>query len=88
LKVIRILGMVNGMPTDADGSYIADYDAESDKLTVNPNIEYAKKFADLTEAMELWKTTSPTQPVRDDGKPNRPLTVYNIEVTEYQEVTS
>ena len=38
----------------------------------------ARRFADLTEAMTLWKTASTVRPLRDDGLPNRPLTAFHV----------
>jgi len=41
----------------------------------------AKKFSSPTEAMNFWNIQSETHPIREtDGKPNRPMTAFNIEV--------
>ena len=42
----------------------------------------AKRFATFEDVMECWKTQSTVQPLRTDGKPNRPLTAYTIEPVE------
>jgi uncharacterized membrane protein len=42
----------------------------------------AMRFADLGEALATWKTKSAIRPLRDDGKPNRPLTAYTITFVE------
>lgn len=42
------------------------------------DIEKAKKFATQTEAAECWQAVSLVRPMRSDGKPNRPLTAYNV----------
>ena len=39
----------------------------------------AKRFPNFIEAMDYWKLPSTVQPVRDDGKPNRPLTAFTVE---------
>ena len=38
----------------------------------------AKVFPSLLDALEYWKRQSTVQPLRDDGKPNRPLTAYGV----------
>jgi hypothetical protein len=38
----------------------------------------AKRF-EFQEAFETWRRQSNLVPVRDDGKPNRPLTAYAVE---------
>jgi hypothetical protein len=38
----------------------------------------AKRFPDFEAAMAYWKRQSTVRPLRPDGKPNRPLTAYNV----------
>ena len=38
------------------------------------------RFVSIAEAMEYWRTVSTTVPFRPDGKPNRPLTAYTVEI--------
>lgn len=40
----------------------------------------ARRFDDAAEALRCWKQTSTVRPTRDDGKPNRPLTAFTIEL--------
>jgi hypothetical protein len=44
------------------------------------NRDEALTFDDFTEAMMFWRRQSTVRPIRGDGKPNRPLTAYTIEV--------
>lgn len=37
-------------------------------------------FTSYAEAMEFWRQPSTVKPRRPDGKPNRPLTAYTVEV--------
>lgn len=46
--------------------------------TTNP--AEAKVFNSVTEAMDCWNQTASEHPVRGDGRPNKPLTAYSIEV--------
>lgn len=59
-----------------------DFEAEDGRgkadWTTNPN--KAKRFADKAEAFEYWQTQSKTHPTRPDGRPNRPLTAYTVEI--------
>lgn len=47
--------------------------------------ERAKLFRDAGEAMEEWKRTSTVRPVRDDGRPNRPLTAFSVSPMRFDE---
>jgi len=40
--------------------------------------ERATRFDSFKEVMELWGTISKVRPLREDGKPNRPLTTFTI----------
>jgi hypothetical protein len=39
-------------------------------------------FPSKAAALDYYFTTSKTVPRRPDGRPNRPLTAYTIEITE------
>lgn len=47
-------------------------------LIVTPNKNEAQVFSDIIAAMNFWKQQSPIVPLRDDGRPNRPLTAFSI----------
>ena len=42
----------------------------------------AKRFKDCEEAMELYHMQSIQHPLRSDGKPNRPLTIFSMLIGE------
>jgi hypothetical protein len=46
----------------------------------DPDPGKAKRFLSFAEAAEFWKTQSKTVPYRPDGKPNRPLTAFTVEI--------
>lgn len=54
-------------PSYPCGEAIATYD-----------INEAMKFPSMIAVWEFWKTESKLRPLRPDGKPNRPLTAFNI----------
>ncbi|GAC1496137.1 MAG: hypothetical protein NVS1B2_15940 [Vulcanimicrobiaceae bacterium] len=41
---------------------------------------WAKHFDSARDAHAFWMQVHPTDPTRPDGKPNRPLTAYTVEV--------
>lgn len=65
-------------------SYLEHYDPEahegrgSAKWTAD--IDHALLFPTMEAAMEFWRKQSRTRPLRPDGKPNRPLTAFNVTV--------
>ncbi len=42
----------------------------------------AKRFATHAAAWECWRAQSKTRPIRDDGRPNRPMTAYSVTIEE------
>jgi hypothetical protein len=42
------------------------------------DIDSAMKFATNVAAIRCWQTPSTTCPLRPDGKPNRPLSVFSV----------
>lgn len=79
-KVIRIVGLVNGQPSSADGAYIESWDELNEQLNVTDDVERALRFPHAGAAITFWKTPSILQPIRTDNKVNRPMTVYTVEV--------
>jgi hypothetical protein len=69
---------------DLAGALLASYDPEGDDgrgratWTIDP--ELALVFADAAEAMELRRRVPANRPLRPDGKPNRPLTMFAVEL--------
>lgn len=49
-------------------------------LLLTPFVDKAKGFATTAEAFELWRAQSETVPLRPDGKPNRPLSAFTVEI--------
>lgn len=52
------------------------------EITVTTNPAEAMAFASKHLAMECWRQVSTAVPTRWDGRPNRPLTAYSVEITE------
>ena len=81
--IILIHCAADGRSTSLDGEYLVGYEDAGDHVglvATTAEISDAKLFANLTEAVEFWKQQSVLCPIRPDGKPNRPLTAFTIEV--------
>lgn len=82
--IIKLVGLANGEPSPLDGSWLKSYDPSAlgglGLLRGTDDDREAKQFADAGEAFEFWRQQSSAHPTRMDGKPNRPLTAYSIEV--------
>lgn len=83
-KVIKIMGMPDGRITPYDGMYVMECNFEAGFGTLAVNVtsdaRQAKTFDTFEQAAEYWRTQSKTQPIRPDGKPNRPLTGVTVEI--------
>jgi hypothetical protein len=81
IKLIRLEGNGQWLPP---GTYLMECDHEAHEgrgaVVSTPNLEQAMRFADLAEAMRFWNKQSTLRPLREDGKPNKPLTAFTIEV--------
>jgi hypothetical protein len=87
--VLKILAVSNGegsflpMP---ESVYLKSYDIEAHNgrgsAEWTRDKDKAMQFVSLTHAASAWNTQSKIRPLRDDGKPNKPLTSFTIEVEE------
>jgi hypothetical protein len=65
-------------------AWLMDYDVDANEgkggvqLTRMP--QHAMQFVSMGDAMKAYRKQSKVQPFRDDGKPNRPLTAYTVEI--------
>lgn len=80
--LIKILGTATELFPDL--RWLADYDVEAynglGDVTVTSDRAKAKRFTSQTEAFAAWNTQSTVRPLRADGRPNKPLTHFTIEV--------
>lgn len=85
-KVVLVCaGFATGNFCSAEGQYLKSYDPEAHggrgDAEFTTDRSRAMVFADVGEALELWKAVPKRRPLREDGKPNRPLTAFSM-VTE------
>jgi len=61
---------------------VADVEAHGGRGWAEMSTDQAKAltFASPADAFEFWRRQSRTRPVRPDGKPNRPLTAFTVEI--------
>jgi hypothetical protein len=68
------------------GQYLESFDADAMRgrglVAWTDDPQKAKLFASFGNAHEFYRTQSKTHPLRDDGKPNRPLTAYNVTIVQ------
>lgn len=90
--IVRIVGLVDGTPTDFDGQYIVEYDPSRVgthpvtggpmpvfHLVTTPDVARATRFVG-SEATELYLAVDRRNPTRADGEPNRPLTAFTADI--------
>lgn len=81
--VIRIVASATGETTRDDGRFLLSYEPHSGphgRFVTTSRINAAMVFDDAVKAIECWQQISTSNPTRPDGKPNRPLTAFTIEV--------
>lgn len=64
------------------GEWLESFDVEAHggrgEAQFTDRVERAMRFPSMGAAMEAYKTQSKTRPARPDGRPNRPLTAFNV----------
>jgi hypothetical protein len=90
--VIQVMGLINGGATGFDKQFVVEYDASRSGvepltglpmlayLRTTPNVEEATRYT-TEAAFELWRSVDQRNPVRPDGRPNRPFTAFSISVS-------
>jgi len=90
--VIRLLETAAGVKTEFDGEYVREYDPgyvhsdgyDGGLLETTADRALARRFATPYAALEYWRQSFGT---RADGKPNRPLTAWTVEVMPAEAIT-
>jgi hypothetical protein len=83
--VIRLLSIAGCRALRAPelGGYIKSFDAEANDgmgAVRTGSIEDALVFDTKHSAILFWQQSPKCRPLRPDGKPNRPLTAYDVEI--------
>lgn len=83
---LKIVGVPIDLPFTPieEGQYVKTYQASGGFgrgfLEVTDDIAKALQFDNTVDALECWRAVSTTHPLRPDGKPNRPLTAFTVEL--------
>jgi hypothetical protein len=85
--VIRVSGMrgqtIAPSPAEADG-WVKSFDPEAYEgrgiAELTSDVAEAKRFSSMEEAYAFWRLVPEARPIRDDGRPNRPLTAFSVSI--------
>jgi hypothetical protein len=82
--VMKVIGLASGDWRAPETLYLKSYDVDANDgrgdAELTPNIHEALEFDDAVAAMQAWREQSTVQPLRLDGKPNRPLTAFTVQI--------
>ena len=84
IKLLGAAGPLRFGTPPPPGSWLKSYDPEYARgqgdavWTADP--AQAMTFGSMVEAMACWQQVPKSRPVRADGRPNRPLTGWNVEI--------
>jgi hypothetical protein len=82
--VVRCMGASNGSPCGSTGKFVERYEPQWNSgmgyAWFTSDVSEALTFDTLEAAYAFWRTVPANRPTRPDGKPNRPLTAFHIEV--------
>lgn len=90
MVVIRCMGYALNVPCKDEGKYLQAYDPEAfrgrGKVVWTDDINRAATFANPRQAMAMMRASPACHPVRaSDGKPNRPLSAFNLLIEPLEE---
>ena len=85
--VIKLVGQVGGVIRNEGakvGTYVRSFDPSAHDgrgdLEVTDDIDQALVYPSINEAMMAWRAVPANRPRRPDGKPNRPMTAFSVEL--------
>ncbi len=83
--LMRVIGYADGSRCNVAGQYLASYDPDAPKRAFlaefTDRVEEAMKFPDAGAVLEEWRRVRTVDGgLRPDGKPDRPLTAFTVEV--------
>lgn len=84
IQLLEVAGLdanaVRGLvPSFEPARYVYSYDPELGlpSLLCTPDRDNALELS-ARQAIELWQSSPSSLPLRPDGKPNRPLTIFTV----------
>jgi hypothetical protein len=87
IRLVKLMGFdLSGRGRQADGKLLQFYDPDGrngEGVAIGAERPAdALRFETKQEAIKFYRQVSKVKPLRDDGKPNRPLTAYAISIEE------
>ena len=88
--LMRIVAGALGEPSPHNGLYLrsVEFDVDANggcSIETTPDPELAYCFGSTSELLETWRRQSVVRPLRDDQKPNRPMTAWTIETINWSD---
>jgi hypothetical protein len=83
MTVIQLIELTSGSPSIYEGHYVVRLDPvpwPRGWLHTTPDIAKAKQFEGAGAARAYWQQQ---HGVRADGRPNRPLTAWTVEIQDF-----
>ena len=87
VRCLGLVGRVEAVTCDGktpDGEYLAAFDPDAHggrgAATFTRSLDRAKVFPDFKAAWECIGTRPKKRPTRPDGKPNRPLMAFTLQI--------
>jgi hypothetical protein len=87
---LRIIGLALGPPTAFDGQFLCEYDPGRNGVDPlgHPMLAHMVTTPHPEQALDvptpvliaLYQSTDPRRPIRPDGRMNRPLTAFSVEI--------
>ena len=82
--IIECWGFADGSDCPMKGQYVEtfDHDAYNGQGygTFTEDASSAMSFNSFSDAFEFWNMVSTVKPVREDGKPNKPMTAMSVAI--------
>lgn len=79
--VIRLIKLASGASDPNEGKYVKDFDPAAfdgrGSLVSTPDEDLARRFPNAIDAWEYWRQSAGRRP---DGKHNRPLTAWTVDI--------
>jgi hypothetical protein len=87
IRCLGVVGRVEAVTCDGrtpEGEYVRDYQPEKHgghgEATFTRDLERAKVFPDVASAWRFIGQQPRSRPTRPDGKPNRPLMAFTLQI--------
>lgn len=84
IRIVSLAGVVGVRKNGLEGQYVKFYNPEDNdgwgSVESTSHIEEALTFNSSEDAVRTWRAVPEKRPLRPDGKPNRPLTAFTVEI--------